>query len=103
MDLTVDDGRVDHLADVVDGDVAQEVDRTGLGVDLDDGDVRAGGPAEVLRIEDVRRLEPGLHPVREVVRGPRLQRQLLRRLPVASRFGQMVPPSPQGEPRRIAG
>ena len=30
---------------VVDGDVAEELDVAGLGVDLDDGDVRADGPA----------------------------------------------------------
>ena len=29
------------VADVVDGDVADELDRAGLGVDLDDRDVRA--------------------------------------------------------------
>ena len=42
--LAVDDHRVDHVADVVDRDVAGEVDGAGLGVDLDDGDVAAGRP-----------------------------------------------------------
>src|SRR5204863_3825430 len=54
-------------------------------VDLDDRDVRAGGPAEVLGIENVRRFEARLHAVREVVRRPRLQGDLLRRQRAAVR------------------
>src|SRR5207248_4099326 len=57
-------------ADVVDGHVTVEANVTGLGVDLDDGDVAAGRPGEVRRVVDVGRLEPRLHAVGEVVRGP---------------------------------
>ena len=39
--LAVDDHRVDHLADVVDRDVALERHLAGLGVDVHDGDVRS--------------------------------------------------------------
>ena len=69
--LAVDDQRVDHRADVVDRDVADEPRVAGLGVDLDDRRVRAAGPREVRRVVRRRRLETRLHPVRQVVRGER--------------------------------
>ena len=52
VDLAVDDHRIDDLADVVDGDVAQQLNVAGLGVDLHDGGVRAARPAEVRRVVD---------------------------------------------------
>ena len=71
--LAVDDQRVDLVAAVVDGDVLQHVDVAGLGVDLDDADVRAEGPREVGRVVGDVGLEVRLQPVGQVVRGEGLE------------------------------
>ena len=70
----VDDQRVDLHAAVVDGDVLQHVDGAGLGVDLDDADVRAERPREVGRVVGDLRLEVRLEAVGQVVGGERLER-----------------------------
>jgi hypothetical protein len=47
VDLALGEQRVGDLARVVDGDVAQELGQAGLGVDLDDRDVRAERVARI--------------------------------------------------------
>jgi hypothetical protein len=51
VDLAVDQQRVHDGAGVVAGDVAQEPDLAGLGVDLDDRDVGAEGERGPARLE----------------------------------------------------
>ena len=48
---TLDDHGIDDVSNVVDGDVLLELDLPGIAVDLDNGDVSAEGPGEVLRVE----------------------------------------------------
>ena len=43
MQLALDEGVVDDMPAVVDRDVAQQIDRTGIGIDLDLGHVGAAG------------------------------------------------------------
>ena len=51
---------------VVDRDLLEDGDLAGIGVDLDDGDLDAGGIVEVLRIEGGPGLEPRFHALRPV-------------------------------------
>src|SRR5450759_5219170 len=73
MDLAVDDHRVDHVAAVVDRDVALEVAVAGLGIDLDHGAVSAERPHEVARVVVRDSFEALLHPLGKAgaVRGER--------------------------------
>jgi len=48
--LALDDERVDHRADVVDGDVRADLDEAGLGVDLGRAQVGAVREGEVVRV-----------------------------------------------------
>ena len=43
MDLALEADRVDHRADIVDHDVADDLERAGIGVDLDLADMAAIG------------------------------------------------------------
>src|SRR5207245_10763701 len=63
----------------VDGDVAQRLDVARLPVDLDARGVCAARPREVRRVVHVRRLEARLDTVRQIVRRPRGERNLLQR------------------------
>jgi hypothetical protein len=78
--LPVDDHRVDHGAAVVDRDVAQDLRRAGLGVHLDDADVRPRREREVRRIPDRCRLERRLETFGQRVRRPGGERELRDRL-----------------------
>ena len=53
MHLALGDNRVDDAARVVDSDEAPELDGAGLGVHLDDGDVRAEGEGGRTGLEDL--------------------------------------------------
>ena len=46
--LAVHDRRVDRAADIVDGEVAQQRDEAGLGIDFELADMRGVGPGEGL-------------------------------------------------------
>ena len=59
--LTVDQHRVDRVAAVVDGDVAEQLDLPGLWIEVDDRRVRAEREHEVLGLPERRRLETRLH------------------------------------------
>ena len=101
VDLPLDDDRVHDRADVVDGDVAQQLDGAGLGVDLDDRDVRARRPREVRRVVHVRLLEARLETLGQVVRRPRRERHLLqrhRRLRPAGTCRARARPAPRRPP-----
>ena len=50
------------MPDVVDRDVADEVDRAGLGVDLDDGDCAPAGQPKFSRVVDGGLSSPGSIP-----------------------------------------
>ena len=79
VELAVDDHRVDLLADVVDRDIADEVDLAGLLVDLDDRDVRPERPRAVrgvvvgglveIRLHAVRQAEPEVDRERDLLDG----------------------------------
>src|SRR6516162_11536610 len=70
MDLTLDDHRVQHDADVVDGGVCDESQLTGVRIDLDLGDMTAAGEGEIHRIEEGGLFEAGLQDVEwKAVRG----------------------------------
>ena len=60
MDLTLDDHRVQHDADIVDGSVCDESQLTGVRIDLDLGDMTAARKGEVHRIEESDLFEAGL-------------------------------------------
>src|SRR5947199_9039505 len=53
--LAINQERIDYLATVIDGDVANDLGFAGFFVDLDDADVRAEGKSEILRLEKVGR------------------------------------------------
>ena len=80
VQLAVHDHRVDLLADVVDRDVAHELDAAGLLVDLDDRDVRPERPRAVRRVVVGRLVEVRLHPLGRVEREVERERDLLDRL-----------------------
>ena len=61
VDLAVDDHRVDPHAAIVDRDEAPDRHLGGVGVDVDDGDVRAVRVSEVGRVVDHLRVEAALH------------------------------------------
>src|SRR4029077_2330292 len=77
--LAVDDLRVSHGAGVVDRDVAEKLHIPRLRVDFDDRNVRAGRPREVRRGAHVGGLGPRFHPLRQVVRRPSVEGELLER------------------------
>jgi len=60
MDLTLDDHRVQHHADIVDGGVCDESQLAGIRIDLDLGDMTAARKGEVHRIEESDLFEAGL-------------------------------------------
>ena len=60
MDLPVHDHRIDPHAAVVDRDEAPDRDLSGVGIDVDDGDVRAVRVGEVRRVVDHLCVEPAL-------------------------------------------
>ena len=64
MELTLDDHRVDHAADVVDRDVGEKLDNAGARIDLDLGDMRAARIGEVHRIVERLFLEARLEDLR---------------------------------------
>ena len=80
VELAVDDHRVDLLADVVDRDVADEVDLAGLLVDLDDGDVRPERPRAVRGVVVGGLVEVRLHALGRVEREVEREGDLLERL-----------------------
>ena len=57
MHLAVDEQRVEDAPAVVDRDVTERLDPAGLGVDLDDGDVRAERERGARRLEVVLDVE----------------------------------------------
>ena len=61
VELAVDDHRVDLPADVVDGDIAHEIDLARLLVDLDDRDMGAERPGAVRRVVVDGLVEERLH------------------------------------------
>src|SRR3989442_7521097 len=63
MDLPLDDEGIDHTAGVAHDGVVEDLDSSGLALDLDGGDVDAAGKGRPRRRKVVRRLEPGVHPV----------------------------------------
>ena len=80
MELTVDDQRVDDVADIVDRDVSDRLDLTRIAIDLDHADVRAERERAVRRIVVGRLIEERLHPARQVVGDAGRERDLLDRL-----------------------
>src|SRR6266540_644058 len=60
MDLTFDDHRVDHRAEIVDRRPAYDLRDAGLGIDLDLADVAACREGEIGRIVEGTLLEPRL-------------------------------------------
>jgi hypothetical protein len=59
MDLALDDHRIQHDADVVDGGVGDESQFAGIRIDLDLGDMTAAGEGEIHRIEESDLSRPG--------------------------------------------
>ena len=80
VELAVHDQRVDLVADVVDRDVAHEVDLAGLLVDLDGRDVGAERPRAVRRVVVGRLVEVRLHALGRVERQVEREGDLLDRL-----------------------
>ena len=78
--LALDDQRVDHLADVVDGHVLADRDPAGLGVHLGRAQVRAVRERERGGSKRGVRVQRRLHAVGQVVRGEHGQRALGERL-----------------------
>ena len=67
--LAGDEQRVEDAAAVVDGDVAHQPHAAGLGVDLDDGDVRAERVRRVAAVEvELVAQRPRLHAVGQLRR-----------------------------------
>ena len=77
MHLAVHDHRVDHDADVVDGDVLTNLHEAGLGVDIDRAQVRSVGEGERLRVDDGFGRQHGFDALGQVVRREGSKRQLL--------------------------
>ena len=67
LHLALDDHRVDHAADVVDRDEADDAGDAGLGVDLHLADVAAAGEGEVGGVVERRFLEARLQRLDRVV------------------------------------
>src|SRR6516165_5712010 len=69
MDLTLDDHRVQHHADIVDRGVGDESQLAGIWIDLDFGNMTAAGKGEIHWIEEGGLLQAGLQDVeRKAVR-----------------------------------
>ena len=64
---------------VVHRDIALNLDLAGIGIHLDDADVRAEGVGEVGRIVEVTLLQAWLHPLRQTPAEVGLQRHVLDR------------------------
>ena len=88
--LAVDQQRVDGGTAIVDAHVALQVDLPGLPVHLDDRRVRAEREDEVLGVVEVRLLEAGLHPVRDVLRHVGRERDVGERQPLVRRSLDLV-------------
>ncbi len=58
-DLALDQFRVDRLADVIGDDIALDLDRAGVGIDADGGDVDAVGIDHVGGFERILGAQPG--------------------------------------------
>ena len=67
VDLSFDDHRIDHRADIVHRDVAQQLHHAGIRIDLDLGDVRAGREREVHRIVERLLFEARLQHLERIV------------------------------------
>ena len=65
MDLAFQANRVHHRADIVDHDIADDLERTGIGVDLDLADVAAIGIGVVVGGEGSRLVEPAFEARRQ--------------------------------------
>ncbi len=65
MDLALQAERVDHRADIVDHDVARDVERTGIGVDLDLANMAAIGIGVVVGREGAGLVQPGFEARRQ--------------------------------------
>ena len=85
VDLSLHDHRIDDRADVVDGNVLQDLGRSGLRVDLDHADVRPGRPREVRRVIDGGCVQVWLRPLRQRVRVPGREGDLRDRLRLVGR------------------
>ena len=68
VDLSLDDHRVDHGAEVVHGGIVDDLDLAGVGIDLDLADMRSRRKREVEGIVERVFLEPGLDTFGVVVR-----------------------------------
>ena len=68
MDLAFEQQRIDGAAEIVDHGVALDGDHAGVGIDLDLDDVAAVGKGLRRRHAVMRRVEPGLHPRRQLGR-----------------------------------
>ena len=67
VDLARDDHRVDLIAAVVDRDITNHLEFSGLAIDLDNRDVSAEGIGEIGRIVEAGFLESGFDVLRQVV------------------------------------
>ena len=67
LNLALDDHRVDHAADVVDGGEVDHLHDAGFGVDFDLGDVAAAGEGEVLGIVEGGFVQAGFDFIDRVV------------------------------------
>ena len=92
VDLTLDDHRVDDLAEVVDGGPIDDLDHPGIGIDLHLADVATGRKGEILRIVERPLIQAGFHLVeREVVRHHGRGDDFAERLAlVGSRYGEVA-------------
>src|SRR5205807_2557344 len=77
VDLALDDHRVDPHAAVVDRDEPPDLDRGGVGVDVDDADVGTAGIGQVGRVVDDLGVEATLHALRHRVAAVRVGVDLL--------------------------
>ena len=85
VELAVDDHRVDLLADIVHGDIANQVHHPRLLVDLDEGHVGPERECAVGRVVVGRLVEVRLHVHRRIEREVQRERDLLDRLDLVRR------------------
>src|SRR5207244_9697384 len=67
VQLALDQHRVDHVAVIVDCDIALDLDVAGVRINFDKGDVRAEGEGEVRWVEEARSFQASLDSLGKVL------------------------------------